>query len=537
MALSVFLPKTRVELRGRRIMYQVLYRKWRPQTFSDVYGQPQVTVTLRNELKSGRIAHAYLFTGSRGTGKTSCAKILAKAVNCLDPHDGDPCNKCSNCIGIDNESILDVVEMDAASNNGIDDIRDLREELRYTPSTAKYRVLIIDEVHMLSNSAFNALLKTLEEPPEHVVFVLATTEVHKLPATILSRCQRFDFRRIAPQDISARLKYVAEQENKVLTDSAAALIARLSDGGMRDALSLLDQCMGNDGEINDTVVRKIAGIAGRDHLYKIGDAIAKGDCGEIMSILDSLHNGSKDMARLTQEIIEYFRNIMVFKSVKDPRELILVSDEEFAELETAAEKIKLEAVLHAIDLLIAANERMAGTANSRIELEMTLLKIANPAMDDSNSALLRRISALENTVKSGIPINPQALQNVKNKVEENRTQRIRTTNVPSCADAERIECWADVLERVKALSAPLYGALQDSNGYKKDNFVFVEAQVTGLTLLRQSQLKEYLRSAIKDVLGFSCNLGPYRVEAQTEKEKDPIDVIAEMANEAGIPIE
>lgn len=519
-------------------MYQVLYRKWRPQTFSDVYGQLQVTVTLRNELKAGRIAHAYLFTGSRGTGKTSCAKILAKAVNCLDPHDGNPCNQCSNCRGIDNESILDVVEMDAASNNGVDDIRDLREELRYTPSTAKYRVLIIDEVHMLSNSAFNALLKTLEEPPEHVVFILATTEVHKLPATILSRCQRFDFRRISQQDISARLKYVAEQEQKTLSDSAASLIARLSDGGMRDALSLLDQCMGHGNEISEDIVCRTAGITGRDHLYKIGEAIERGDCGEIMNIVDSLYNASKDMTRLTQELIEHFRNIMIFKSVKNPRELIAVSDEEYAELEEAAGKIKLESVLHAVDLLISAHEKAGTTANSRIELEMTLLKIANPAADDSNAALLRRIIALENAVKSGVPVNAQSVSEIKKKISENPQRIAKGGSVPSCAGAQPIECWADILERVKNLSAPLYGALKNSNGYKKDNFVFVEAQATGLTLLRQSQLKEYLRSAIKDVLGFSCNLGPYRTEnADAEQEKNPVDVIAEMANQAGIPIE
>ena len=223
-------------------MYQVLYRKWRPQVFTDVYGQEHITKTLMNAVDTGRVSHAYLFTGSRGTGKTTCAKILAKAVNCEHPVNGNPCNECASCRGIDDGSVVDVVEIDAASNNGVDNIRDLREETNYMPSSVKYRVYIIDEVHMLSTGAFNALLKTLEEPPEHVKFILATTEVHKLPSTILSRCQRFDFKRISPEDISSRLKYVAKQENIDLTDEGAMLIARVSDGGMRDALSLLDRC-------------------------------------------------------------------------------------------------------------------------------------------------------------------------------------------------------------------------------------------------------------------------------------------------------
>ncbi len=247
-------------------MYQVLYRKWRPQTFADVVGQPHVTASLTGAVQSGRLSHAYLFTGSRGTGKTSCAKILAKAVNCERPVDGNPCNACDTCRGIDSGSILDVIEIDAASNNGVDNIRDLREEANYTPTHAKYRVYIIDEVHMLSTGAFNALLKTLEEPPEHVKFILATTEVHKLPSTILSRCQRFDFKRIEPQDIADRLKFVAVQENISLTDDGAMLIARVSDGAMRDALSLLDRCAAYGEAITETVVSDAAGLAGRERL-------------------------------------------------------------------------------------------------------------------------------------------------------------------------------------------------------------------------------------------------------------------------------
>ena len=322
-------------------MYQVLYRKWRPKVFSDVVGQPHITSTLTNELKAGRLAHAYLFTGSRGTGKTTCAKILAKAVNCLNPIDGNPCNECEICKGIDSGSILDVVEIDAASNNGVDNIRDLREETNFTPSKAKYRVYIIDEVHMLSIGAFNALLKTLEEPPEYVMFILATTEVHKLPATILSRCQRFDFRRIAPEDITGRLKYIAEEENISLTDDGAMLIARIADGGMRDALSLLDQCAGESKEVNAETVRKSAGLADRDYLFAVSDAVINHDCKKVLEIIDSLHNSSCDMERLCTELTEHFRNFMICKTMPSPSELIICTDDELSRIKDEASRFTL----------------------------------------------------------------------------------------------------------------------------------------------------------------------------------------------------
>ena len=273
-------------------MYRVLYRKWRPQTFSDVAGQPHITETLSNEVRENRLAHAYLFTGSRGTGKTSCAKILSKAINCLSPVNGNPCNCCEICKGIDNGSVLDVVEIDAASNRGIDDIRALREESAFTPAQAKYRVYIIDEVHMLTIEAFNALLKTLEEPPEHIVFILATTEVQKLPSTILSRCQRFDFRRISVESIVDRLKFVASNENVVIDDSAAVLIARIADGGMRDALSIFDRCLSISENVTTEVVSDAAGIMSKDYLFALSDAFRTKDTSKALSIVDNLHNSS-----------------------------------------------------------------------------------------------------------------------------------------------------------------------------------------------------------------------------------------------------
>ena len=306
-------------------MYQALYRKWRPKSFNDVYGQPHVTRTLQSQLESERISHAYLFTGSRGTGKTTCAKILSKAVNCLNPVDGNPCNECEICKGIDSGAILDVIEIDAASNNGVDNIRDLREEANFTPVNAKYRVYIIDEVHMLSIGAFNALLKTLEEPPSHVIFILATTEIHKLPATILSRCQRFDFKRISPEDITARLIYVSEKENVTLTENAAALIARIADGGMRDALSLLDRCFAMGNNIDENAVSSAAGIAGTIHLFSFSEYVAKGDFTSALKLVSKLHNEFCDIDSLCTELTLHFRNLMVAKTVKECDGLIVCS--------------------------------------------------------------------------------------------------------------------------------------------------------------------------------------------------------------------
>ena len=376
-------------------LYRVLYRKWRPKTFEDVTGQPQVTKTLKQELVAGRIAHAYLFTGSRGTGKTTCAKILAKAINCLNPIDGEPCGTCEICRGIDEGSVTDVVEIDAASNNGVDNIRMLREEAGFTPAMAKYRVYIIDEVHMLSIGAFNALLKTLEEPPAHVVFILATTEVHKMPATILSRCQRFEFKRISPADSAQRLCYIAREEGADLDEEAALLIARLADGALRDALSILDQCIGVSNHVTTEVVCSTVGIVGREHLYQLVDAAASQDSAKALELIHQLYNGSKDMARLCEELSTYFRNMMLIKTMKDARAFIPVSEEEFQSLTKQALSLSLTAILHALDTIQDALEKIYRGANARITFEMTMIQLCTPQLDTSVEALLRRIDALE----------------------------------------------------------------------------------------------------------------------------------------------
>ncbi len=292
-------------------MYRALYRKWRPQRFEDVVGQRAIVTALKNQITANRVGHAYLFTGVRGTGKTTCAKIFAKAVNCLHPVNGDPCGECEICRGIDNGSILDVVEMDAASNNGVDDIRDLRDETAYTPSACKYKVYIIDEVHMLSTAAFNALLKTLEEPPAHVIFILATTEIQKVPATILSRCQRYDFTRIGPEDIARRVEYIAGEEKLELSPDGAELIARLADGALRDALSILDTCAGVTAKIDADVVRRMAGVTDRSYLFRISDALEAQDGATALAQLAQLRQQSVDVKRLTEELIAHYRALML----------------------------------------------------------------------------------------------------------------------------------------------------------------------------------------------------------------------------------
>lgn len=379
-------------------MYRVLYRKWRPQTFSDVAGQPHITETLSNEVRENRLAHAYLFTGSRGTGKTSCAKILSKAINCLSPVNGNPCNNCEICRGIDNGSVLDVVEIDAASNRGIDDIRALREESAFTPAQAKYRVYIIDEVHMLTIEAFNALLKTLEEPPEHIVFILATTEVQKLPSTILSRCQRFDFRRISVDAIVSRLKYVASEENVILDDAAAVLIARIADGGMRDALSIFDRCLSISENVTTAVVSDAAGIMSKDYLFALSEAFRTKDTSRALSIVDELHNSSCDTERLCTELTNHFRSLLIIKSVRNPENILVCTNEELAELKALSEKFTVDEILNIMNILSAAIASIKVTQNRRIETEMAVIKICTPEASTDVSSLFARIAELEKKI-------------------------------------------------------------------------------------------------------------------------------------------
>ena len=356
-------------------MYRALYRKWRPRTFEDVVGQQGIVAALKNQIATGRVGHAYLFTGTRGTGKTTCAKIFAKAVNCQDKTSPDPCGVCQICKGIDDGSILDVVEIDAASNNGVDNIRDLRDETAYTPSACAYKVYIIDEVHMLSIAAFNALLKIMEEPPSHVIFILATTEIHKVPATILSRCQRYDFGRIKPEDIAARVSYVAAQEQLELTEGAAALIARLADGALRDALSILDTCAGVSTQIDEELVRRMAGVTDRSYLFRISDALHNKNATEALAEVAQLRQQSVDMKRLCEELISHYRNLMLAALPGGKALLSGVAPEEEARYLQTAEGIRQGESVRAIRLLGSALEKMGRGTDQRIELELALFAL------------------------------------------------------------------------------------------------------------------------------------------------------------------
>lgn len=554
-------------------MYQVLYRKYRPKVFSDVYGQDHVTSTLKNEIKNGRVSHAYLFTGSRGTGKTTCAKILAKAVNCEHNVDGEPCNECEVCKGLDNGSIYDVVEIDAASNNGVDNIRELRDETNYAPSRGKYRVYIIDEVHMLSTGAFNALLKTLEEPPAHVIFILATTEVHKLPATILSRCQRFDFKRIQPETMAVRLKEVAGLEGLSLDDDAAVLIARIADGALRDGLSILDQCAGRSKEINSDLVSEVAGLAGREAMYKLSDCIANSDSNTAMSIISDLYQNSFDMERLCVEMINHFRNFLVAKTVRKSRELIICTDDEYNTILEASKEFTVESIVFALDLFQNTLVTIKGGASARIEVEMAFIKLCEPKMDESIASLLDRVSKLENAIKSGVKVQPTqtAVPAPKEEyvpkdepkpqpkaeptpvpmpepeptpVEEEPPVKeqqpvvetppvVHKTAPPVANPNETVEFtqWGDFMDVLHRTNIPLFGVLSGSKGYVRGEFFLLDSPNPAVRdFIKLPIHSKSIKAALLEVTGVHFKLGLFK--RQTEQSAPKRDPLEDLINQA-----
>ena len=554
-------------------MYQVLYRKYRPKVFSDVYGQDHVTSTLKNEIKNGRVSHAYLFTGSRGTGKTTCAKILAKAVNCEHNVDGEPCNECEVCRGLDNGSIYDVVEIDAASNNGVDNIRELRDETNYAPSRGKYRVYIIDEVHMLSTGAFNALLKTLEEPPAHVIFILATTEVHKLPATILSRCQRFDFKRIQPETMAVRLKEVAGLEGLSLDDDAAVLIARIADGALRDGLSILDQCAGRSKEINSDLVSEVAGLAGREAMYKLSDCIANSDSNTAMSIISDLYQNSFDMERLCVEMINHFRNFLVAKTVRKSRELIICTDDEYNTILEASKGFSVESIVFALDLFQNTLVTIKGGASARIEVEMAFIKLCEPKMDESIASLLDRVSKLENAIKSGVKVQPTqtAVPAPKEEyvpkeepkpqpkaeptpepmpepeptpvgeeppVREQQpvveTPPVEHKTAPPVANPnETVEFtqWGDFMDVLHRTNIPLFGVLSGSKGYVRGEFFLLDSPNPAVRdFIKLPIHSKSIKAALLEVTGVHFKLGLFkRPTEQSAPKRDPLEDLINQA--------
>lgn len=565
-------------------MYRVLYRKWRPQTFDDVSGQEHITTTLKNELVAGRLNHAYLFTGSRGTGKTTCAKILAKAVNCLDVHNGNPCGKCEVCRGIDDGSILDVVEMDAASNRNIDDIRQIIDEVQFKPAKCKYRVYIIDEVHMLTTQAFNALLKTLEEPPEHVIFILATTEVHKLPQTILSRCQKFEFHRIPPRAIADRLLFVAQQEEVTLSDSAAMLIASVADGALRDGLSLLDRCIAISSDIDEEVVRNAAGLARKTYLYELAACAINKNTAKSLEIIDRLYGESKDMARLCDELIAHFRALMLIKSVRNPRDILVMSDDEFEEAQTQSDYLSLADIVYYMDVLSRAYQRMGKGTGDRTELEMAMVKLSSSELDGTTEAMTQRISALEKAVKYKATVDyVTASEKVGEKLrgnqseisekpdfEEQKTEQIQKTaetesvkepekpkapvakpapvpaSKPSRTPANLDEIyknarpfpdWVDVVSNMKPISRAIAAAFSGSTAYVSGNYLLIDtSNEMAFELLKNGTRREEIRKIILETTGRVYKLGPYKRVEEKKKETDPLDVLKNGLEGTGITI-
>ena len=567
-------------------MYQVLYRKWRPQTFDDVSGQEHITTTLQNEVSSGRLNHAYLFTGSRGTGKTTCAKILAKAANCLNPQNGNPCGECEICKGIDNGSVLDVVEMDAASNRGIADVRSIIDEVQFKPANpeCKYRVYIVDEVHMLTSEAFNALLKTLEEPPEHVIFILATTEVHKLPQTILSRCQRFDFHRIPTRVIADRLLYVAQQEDVVLADSAAVLIASVADGALRDALSLLDRCIAMSTNIDDEVVRNAAGLARKTYLYDLAAAVINKSTEKSLDIIDRLYAESKDMSRLCEELLSHFRALMLIKSVRNPRDILVMSDEEFEEAQTQADYLSLADIVYYMDVLSRSYQRMGHGTGDRTEFEMAMVKLSSAELDGTTEALTARLTALEKAVKRGIKVSTEPLATpVRQAEQSDETTTVtkqpameesvqvddieepkqetsqehkpapvtkpapKVTNQPAVNNSANLEEiyrnakpfpeWVDVVGNLKDISRAIAAAFAGSSAYVSGNYLLIDtSNEMAFELLRQGKRREEVKKIILETTGRAYSLGPYKRVSKEEKKEDSLEVFKKSLEGTGVEI-
>lgn len=556
-------------------MYRVLYRKWRPTVFTDVSGQEHITSTLQNEVSSGRLNHAYLFTGSRGTGKTTCAKILAKAVNCLNPQNGNPCGECEICKGIDDGSILDIVEMDAASNRKIDDIRQIIDEVQFKPAKCKYRVYIVDEVHMLTTEAFNALLKTLEEPPEHVIFILATTEVHKLPQTIRSRCQRFDFHRIPPKAIADRVEYVVSQENAEITESAALMLASVADGALRDALSLLDSCLAVSSHIDEEVVRNAAGLVSKTYLFELAAAIINKNPTRSLEIIDRLYSESKDMARLCDELVEHFRALMLIKTIKNPRDILIMSDDEFEQAVTQSDYLSLADIVFYMDVLSRAYQRMGRGTGDRTELEMALVKLSATELDGTVEALTARVTALEKAVKRGITVNyaqpaQQSVQaeaaqsasvpNTQTEVEEpfakpepehkkapvakpapevKPVAQRASVNLDELYDnAVPFARWVEVVDSLKSVSRSIAAAFAGSTAYESGNYLLIDTNnELAFDLLRQNGRRAEIKQTLLELTGKNYSLGPYKRSTPKKVEKtDPLNSLVQSLEGSGVEI-
>lgn len=511
--------------------YKALYRKWRSKDFNEVYGQNGITDILKYEVKNNKLSHAYLFCGSRGTGKTSCAKILARAVNCLDPKDGNPCNKCEACRSILSGVSMDVIEMDAASNNGINDVRDMQDEISFTPSLLKYRVYIIDEVHMMSSQAFNALLKTLEEPPEYVIFILATTEYNKLPTTIVSRCQRFDFKRISSDVIVRRLFEIANSEGIKLTEDAARVIARVSRGGMRDAISLLELCAGAHKEIDTALVFDTVGSGNRESAYKMVGAVGASDFDTVYSIIDDIVMKSGDLSVFWQEIIDTYRDIMVIKNSKDAKKYLDLTDMEYAGISEIAKAFSMAKLSYHITILESAMADMQRAFNSKRSIaEIALTRMCDPRTVVSIEALTLRVEELEKSIsmlKLGVPVaavnesvKEEKTASVSNnsKTEEKAAKVIKTEKNADIKE-QIYESWGSVLERIAEFKHSLKSGLSSSVVYRNGNSFTICLNAVFYSILSGNKSDiELIRGVIAEKERLSRNDVMIEIKQQQNKQ-------------------
>ncbi|MCC3866413.1 DNA polymerase III subunit gamma/tau [Terrisporobacter petrolearius] len=534
-------------------MHKALYRVYRPKTFEDVVGQEHIVKTLKNQIRNSNIGHAYLFSGTRGTGKTSTAKIFARAVNCLNSNDEEPCNECEICVDTLNDNIMDIVEIDAASNNSVDDIRELRESVKYTPSKAKYKVYIIDEVHMLSQGAFNALLKTLEEPPSYVIFILATTEPHKIPATILSRCQRFDFKRVSSKDIANRMAYICEKENIQAEEKALSLIARNSQGALRDALSILDQCMSFGNEIieyNDVI--ELLGTVNIDELFELTQAIIDENTKKTLQILNEFIIWGKDIRNLINDLIDQFRNLMVCKVSKDLDEIISLPEENIEKLKEQAKTININDLIRILNILSETQDSMKSSSNTRILAEVTMMKIAQPMFDESKEALIKRIENLERIVESGnIKIvavqneSKSSLNNINEKLNNQEEEQDIIYEEVKSEDVKLVESsWKKIIGKIKDDKKPsIYALLKEvSSFYVKENALFIifnDNFSFARSRLSSEETIKYVEQVIREVLNRSFHLKIYlkseiasmNLEETNVKSDEGEEILKEIVNE------
>lgn len=506
-------------------MHKALYRKWRPQIFEDVIGQDYIVTVLKNQVATGKVGHAYLFTGSRGTGKTTCAKIFSKAVNCECNASGDPCLSCHICQSVGNGSAIDVVEIDAASHTGVDNIRDIIEESAFLPAVCKYRVYIIDEAHMLSTSAFNALLKIMEEPPAHVIFILATTEVHQVPVTIISRCQRFDFSRIEDSLIVSQLLKVADGEGIQLDDDAAEVIARLADGGMRDALSLFDQCASFDNQVTRSVVSKVSGQADRSFILEMAEAVANENAAAALKLTRQAHSGSLSFSFITSELISFYRDVMIAKSVGCNDSDLFAIGTDLEALSAYAAKMSLSQIMFCLDTLSETLNTLGKSAYPNVLFEQCMIKLCSPFLSSDPEAILARLEKLEKRLLS-VPADFSpftAPAKSENKPEaaprtiENKQIKSAAPKAPAAPTAtpangkQPFDLWDKVLDTLSLSNPPLLGALRQSKAYIENDIVYIDTNDFSFAILKGSeQNKQSLKSAVAAVSGKPLKIAQYK---------------------------